>query len=281
MFCLDCFSVGANNRKTHKGSHPYIVEERVNQPVYDEQWTAEDERKLLDVLSKYGLHNWRLVANELGTHSAKRCEDHYYAVYINHEHAPLPRELHSNDGSGNDETSRVTPETPVTTPRSEKSSLKRKLEDDEVDDDGDDDRQTPSSSVVKASTDTDAQELSGYLPKRGDFEVEFDDKAEHIIADLEVYEDDDEATIEKKAQLVEMYNDRLVERERVKKLIFENGLKRVEHLRRTRVKEQAEQIMDFLCDSEQPTRKRSRRKNQANVTLSSEAPTPNGLEHDH
>lgn len=277
VFCVDCFSVGANNNKTHKSTHPYMVEQRVSNPVYAEEWSAEDERKLLDALSKYGLDNWRKVANELGTHSAKRCEDHYYAVYINHENAPLPRELLEHSGSGNNDSSQATSSTPVATSRRRNIRDQEKLED-ENEGDGDA-KPGPSASVTKVARKNNANELTGYLPKRGDFEVEYDDKAEHLIADLEILEDDDEATIELKAQLIEIYDKRLRTREEVKNLVFETSVKCVEESPSTGVEQQAEKIMNCLRDSERRTRK-SRRGSNANTTLSSEAPTPNGMEHD-
>lgn len=276
VFCLDCFSVGANKNKTHETTHEYIVEERVYSSVYEEGWTAEDEKKLLDSLAKYGLNEWRLVANEMGTHSAKRCEDHYYNVYINHENSPLPQELDPNGESGTEETSRGTTDTPVSTPKSVKKRKSRQFEDEDERDATD--RVTPSASLAgNGKTDDNAQELTGYLPKRGDFEVEYDDKAEHLIADLEIGEDDDNATVELKTQLLELYDLRLREREKVKEMVFEHGIKCVEEIRRSPLKRRAERLHD---DNVQKFRKKLRRrsKSKVNVALSSDAPTPNGLD---
>ena len=64
-------------------------------------------------------------------------------------------------------------------------------------------------------------ELHGYLPKRGDFELEFDDAAELAIADLDF---SDGCDSDLKMEVLKAYNERLDLRRRVKKFAIERGL---------------------------------------------------------
>ena len=67
-------------------------------------------------------------------------------------------------------------------------------------------------------------EVLGYLPKRGDFEQEYDMDAELLLADMEFFEDDTPENIELKNSVIELYNGRLDERIRRKKFVIERGL---------------------------------------------------------
>ena len=67
-------------------------------------------------------------------------------------------------------------------------------------------------------------EVLGYLPKRGDFEQEYDMDAELLLADMEFFDDDTPENIELKNSVIELYNGRLDERIRRKKFVIERGL---------------------------------------------------------
>lgn len=67
-------------------------------------------------------------------------------------------------------------------------------------------------------------EVLGYLPKRGDFEQEYDMDAELLLADMEFFDDDTPENIELKNNVIELYNARLDERIRRKKFVIERGL---------------------------------------------------------
>jgi len=62
------------------------------------------------------------------------------------------------------------------------------------------------------------------MPKRGDFEHEYDNDAELILAEMEFNEDDNEEIIEMKHKILEIYNARLDQRIRRKKMVIEHGL---------------------------------------------------------
>lgn len=66
--------------------------------------------------------------------------------------------------------------------------------------------------------------LKGFTWQRADFDVEFDDKAEELIADLAITDDDDDEVLALKCRLLEIYDRRLQVREAVKKIIFDRNL---------------------------------------------------------
>ena len=66
--------------------------------------------------------------------------------------------------------------------------------------------------------------MLGYLPKRGDFEQEYDMDAELLLADMEFFDDDTPENIALKNSVIELYNARLDERIKRKKFTIERGL---------------------------------------------------------
>lgn len=83
------------------------------------------------------------------------------------------------------------------------------------------------------------------MPKRGDFDQEYDMDAELLLADMEFFEEDTEENIQLKNSVIELYNARLDERIRRKKFVIERGLldlKRTQKYERKRSKEERDII---------------------------------------
>lgn len=101
------------------------------------------------------------------------------------------------------------------------------------------------SSQTNPNAKQNCQEILGYLPKRGDFEQEYDMDAELLLADMEFFEDDTPENIELKNSVIELYNGRLDERIRRKKFVIDRGLlnlKQVQKFERKKSKEDREII---------------------------------------
>jgi len=62
-------------------------------------------------------------------------------------------------------------------------------------------------------------ELAGYMPRRGDFDVEYDNDAEEILADMEFSSNDPPSERALKLQIIRIYNSKLDERERRKQFL--------------------------------------------------------------
>jgi len=67
-------------------------------------------------------------------------------------------------------------------------------------------------------------ELAGYMPRRGDFDMEWDNDAEKMIADMEFSSDDSPEDQELKLEVIRIFNTKLDERERRKKFILDRKL---------------------------------------------------------
>ncbi|KAL7438474.1 hypothetical protein ACHAXH_003861 [Discostella pseudostelligera] len=67
-------------------------------------------------------------------------------------------------------------------------------------------------------------ELAGYMPRRGEFDMEWDNDAEKTISEMEFTCDDTEADRELKLDVLRIFNAKLDERERRKQFIIDRGL---------------------------------------------------------
>ena len=86
-----------------------------------------------------------------------------------------------------------------------------------------------------------ATEVVGYMPKRGEFEIEYDNDAELLLAELEFNPDDSEEELRMKHRMIDIYNQRLNERIRKKEFVISRGLldpKEQARLDKTRSKEE-------------------------------------------
>lgn len=62
------------------------------------------------------------------------------------------------------------------------------------------------------------------MPKRGDFEVEYDNDAELLLAEMEFNDEDTEQEKAMKFRVMDIYNEKLTERIKRKKFVIERRL---------------------------------------------------------
>jgi len=67
-------------------------------------------------------------------------------------------------------------------------------------------------------------ELAGFMPRRGDFDTEWDNDAENIVADMEFSPNDLPQDRQLKIQVIQVYNAKLDERERRKNFLLNQNL---------------------------------------------------------
>lgn len=79
--CLKCFSCGAETR-THVNTHSYIITHDNVKVFPNSNWSARDERRLLDLIQQRGFGNWDDIALAMTTKSAVECRDHYMEYYF-------------------------------------------------------------------------------------------------------------------------------------------------------------------------------------------------------
>jgi len=67
-------------------------------------------------------------------------------------------------------------------------------------------------------------ELAGFMPRRGDFDIEWDNEAENILAEMEFFVTDSCEDKALKIKIIEIYNTKISDREKRKKFLVDRGL---------------------------------------------------------
>ncbi|KMT08465.1 hypothetical protein BVRB_6g140200 isoform B [Beta vulgaris subsp. vulgaris] len=257
--CIECFSVGAEVHP-HKSNHPYRVMDNLSFPLMCPDWNTDEEILLLEGIEMYGLGNWAEVAEHVGTKSKSECIDHYNTIYMNSPCFPLP-DLSHVVGKNREELLAMAKEQSdlkqVLTEDSmkEESAFSAKVKIEEPHKEAPDSQSSqgvkkptnstavqdgsngikvedshPDRSVGEKKPRTSADDgppvtdLCGYNPKRGEFETEYDNDAEQLLADMEFKETDTEAERELKLRVLRIYSRRLDERKRRKDFVLERNL---------------------------------------------------------
>lgn len=80
--CLRCFAAGAESG-THSNSHAYSVTHDSVRVFRGSNWTAREERRLLELIERCGFGNWADVAKALGGgRTPDDCQRHYLNNYF-------------------------------------------------------------------------------------------------------------------------------------------------------------------------------------------------------
>ncbi|KEH22976.1 putative transcription factor MYB/SANT family [Medicago truncatula] len=228
--CVECFSVGAE-LTPHKSNHAYRVMDNLSFPLICPDWNADEEILLLEGLEMYGMNNWAEVAEHVGTKNKEACTEHYRIVYLDSPCFPLPDMSHvvgksreellamgkeqADNKKGSDSGLSVKAHAAART--NQKASSRGREKDSSRNSGGN----KPKSSRNDSPS---LVEASGYNPKRQEFDIEYDNDAEKLLADMEFNDSDTADEIEIKLRMIRIYNRRLDERERRKKFILERNL---------------------------------------------------------
>ncbi|KAG8647519.1 transcriptional adapter ADA2b isoform X8 [Manihot esculenta] len=202
--CIECFSVGAEVTP-HKSSHTYRVMDNLSFPLICPDWNADDEILLLEGIEMYGLGNWAEVAEHVGTKSKEMCIEHYTNIYMNSPFFPLPDMSHV-----------------VGKNRKELLAMAKGHGEDKKDPQTD--RSFKGKKLNSSGNEGSLVEASGYNPKRQEFDPEYDNDAEQLLAEMEFKDTDTEDERELKLRVLRIYSKRLDERKRRKEFILERNL---------------------------------------------------------
>eukprot|EP01087_Luapelamoeba_hula_P020969 TRINITY_DN7247_c0_g1_i1.p1 TRINITY_DN7247_c0_g1~~TRINITY_DN7247_c0_g1_i1.p1 ORF type:complete len:529 (-),score=97.99 TRINITY_DN7247_c0_g1_i1:25-1590(-) len=227
--CLYCFSVGVEIRG-HKNDHPYKIMDYTNFPLFEEGWGADEELLLLEGVQLFGLGNWEDVAEQhVATKNAQACKQHYFNVYIDSETSPLP-----------DTTHLLTTNLEEYHRRRQEKIMKDIAEGRRPGQSDSSDSSSSKSASSKASKSQGKKiktkkhhnvsqpvanpDQAGYMPKRQEFETEWDNDIEFLIADLVFEDTDTQEETEMKHKMLDIYNRRLSERVERRRFVIENDL---------------------------------------------------------
>ena len=194
--CMECFSVG-NESRSHLRTHPFMVVEPVLNPIFEKNWSAEEEILLLSAIQKCGFGNWSEISGLLKTKTSEECKAHYFNTFLYPESAPKPEDIIHEPS--------VIPPPPAfdTTPRESLPSI----------------AQERNLAEINKKERTTPAEFAGFMPMRNEFEAEYQNDAESMINGIVFTQEDNDAhALEEKLKLLRQYNE--VVEERVYRLDF-------------------------------------------------------------
>ncbi|KAJ3222191.1 Transcriptional adapter ada2 [Clydaea vesicula] len=194
--CVECFSSGVEI-KEHKNDHKYKVMDILDFPLFDPDWAADEELMLIEGLEMFGLGNWEQISDSMMTKTKEECAQHYKQIYIDSADWPLP-----------DMTKKFDVATMRRSCKPLRPEIKKQVK-------------VPTKPVCSLPHNHD---ISGYMPARGDFDVEYEDNSEDKIKEMVFEEDESEEDKLLKVTVLEIYNKILDHRRDRKNFIFERNL---------------------------------------------------------
>uniref|UniRef100_A0A1B0A8A5 Transcriptional adapter n=1 Tax=Glossina pallidipes TaxID=7398 RepID=A0A1B0A8A5_GLOPL len=208
ILCLECFAKGCETAK-HRNNHSYvIIKDDIQVFSGAANWTAKDERCLLESLRVQGYGNWDAIAKSLQYRfTAAECRQHYHDYYFGGIFERLLGLQHIENCYIPQRTPYVVKMRSVDPPRHDDiASMQFKL-------------------------------MAGYRCARGDFDTPYDVSAENLLTMIlqaddnlsDIVEDEDYSQDrflieELKCGLVRAYNHRLKERQRRYEIMRAHGL---------------------------------------------------------
>lgn len=260
--CADCFSAG-HERKQHKNTHAYRVVDCLDKPLFTKDWSINEELMLLEGIEKFGAGNWKFIAEYLGTgKSIKALEEHYWEVYMGRHGHCLPRvacvggaqagrEVPLSDLSTNADSFSQIPVVGGYDRLAQKPWVYKEGEAVERDFGI---KAAPTTAKAKQTLETEIRDrisalpgadLAGFIPLREDFDIEHENDAELLLADMEFSPDDHPSERELKLQIIDIYDKKLQERTERKRYAIDRGLvdfKKQQHNDRRRTKEERDLV---------------------------------------
>ncbi|KXS09906.1 hypothetical protein M427DRAFT_74813 [Gonapodya prolifera JEL478] len=211
--CVSCFAKGSEpaTRPDHRNDHPYRVIEVLDFPVFDPLWSANEELLLIENLEHCGLGNWEQVSRQMCTKTKEECLKHYEEVYINSSSWPIPDMLIEFRKEANRRRiKRKAMEVTLSTPSKKKATQSIK---------------------TLESNPGQVHEIRGYMPGRGEYDIEPENSAEDIVKDITFDVEDGPGAVlglptdeDLKLAILDVYNEKLNIREDQKRLVKGMGL---------------------------------------------------------
>jgi Myb-like DNA-binding domain/Zinc finger, ZZ type len=239
--CVSCFSKGSSNKNHDPRTHSFQVIEQHSIPIFANDWGADEELLLLEGAETYGLGSWADIADHIGGFRTKdEVAKHYTEVYINSTKFPLPELASPNVSGGLDKISR----------EDFQARKKRRIETRK-----EAQKNAPPAAPKKKPTASvpSCHEVQGYMPGRMEFETEYMNEAEEAVMHMQFEPGDGinphtgqlDPEMELKMAVMDIYNSRLTERVKRKKIMFQHDLleyRKNTALDKKRTKEEKDQI---------------------------------------
>jgi len=242
FLCGDCFCAGVE-LGTHKNNHKYKVADCLEYPLFVKDWSVSEELAMLEAIEKSGVGNWKTIAEYIGTNKTTRqVEEHYWEHFMGVHGYCLPAQViwkdqlqdtasfcpEAREGAsvdvmtmqttGNGDLYRVN----VTEGYERGQPVRRDEGFTGLGNakSGNKDKQDVKDKIAQLP----GNDLPGFYPLRGDFDNEYENDADKMIAEMEFSLDEHPSERELKLQVVRIYNHKLQERNRRKEFVIERGL---------------------------------------------------------
>jgi len=195
--CLECYSIGYCSER-HAVNHTMLVMDSEPDDGYTSDWNANEELLLLYGIKTYGIGNWPVISDFIGTKSALQAQIHYFAVFCDGSEAPYPPK-------------RLIDPIPLPPPPNYKTTPRESLP-----------SERSNRKINKTAEYQNCAEYSGYMPYRNEFEHEYNQNAEDIISMIDFTNvGDSESIFSAFCQSLSVYNEQLSERHFRTKIIEE------------------------------------------------------------
>lgn len=233
----------------NKDKFSYYIIDRMEMSLFTQNWTLEQELKLLNGIEKLGLDNWDNISQAANKGSVE-CESHYYTFYYKNQIEIMPNEneviLHEKNNTDNNTSENYIENYPSYTINLKQANANKKKEDiykmfaekhqgmlpetpsnsngNHYINRGRSIKQRNHKKNEQNSKKTSVSEILGYWPKREEFDIEYLNDAELELSELEFKDNDTKEEFEKKKKILEIYNRELDERAKRKKFVIERNL---------------------------------------------------------
>lgn len=257
IICLNCLvNTFKQKKKNDFASMYYYIIDNLDFPFFTEDWSLQDDLKLLTNIEKLGLDNWEDIAKQMGNKGKVECESHYYTFYYKNKNDKLPNrndviikkvahneeyyyeyddkqgklnknkefilkeQIIQNQGKIPELTSSINTSSSGSNSNTNNSGNNNHIP-------------NRSRSLVKNQNKkkneqnvmmTSASEILGYWPKREEFDIEYLNDAELELSELEFNDDDTKEQFYAKMKILEIYNKQLDERAKRKRFVIERNL---------------------------------------------------------
>ena len=208
----------------------YHIISKMNEPIFTDDWTLEEEIKLLGALAHLGIGNWEDISKILGKGKFE-CRSHYHAFYYKKQNDYLPNlnnlnnknkinERKKNKSIENQILSKICKEIGYIPYNIDNNQSNRSV--------------NMSRSNSKSEHNSNKIQLQnacntlGYWPKRHEFDVEYKNDAEIELMEIDYQEKEKNKTQENMIEIYDKmlfdYNLILEKRDERKNFILENNL---------------------------------------------------------
>lgn len=185
FICIKCFA-NCKEQGDHLHSHKYTVKQNLEIEIGSKGWTALEELKLISSFESSGYGNWGEATKVLKYKNEKECELFFKNNYLNLD---------------------------VKTNTSLKESFEQEYNN--IIEKYNNEQKEPEKCF---------EEVLGYMKEREDFEVEYDNDAELLLAEMEFTAETEDKEDELKYKILSFYNERLIQRKLRKDFVIKRGI---------------------------------------------------------